>query len=625
MRFPGAITIFSKSAALEFWGNPMTMRTVLHCYVALLCVASQALAGPDRIPASPIDALRLKSIYTEEHSLADFKNTDTRAIVFVFMGIECPVVRQYIPRINALHREFTARGVRILAIYTNAGDHVLSMAHHAEQSDLAVPALLDVEHQLADLLGVKVMSEVVVLDADWQVRYRGAIDNQFKKRGNLKAATEHYLSDALTQLLANQPVARPSVSASGCRIERHDPFRADDKLTFHKDIQPLLQKHCQSCHRPGEVGPFKLFTYEDVSQYAETIEEVVIDRRMPPWHGILNEKFGKLQNDKRMPDNEIRTLVSWIRAGMPEGNPQNAPKAIQWPSPTAWAIGKPDFVYQMVEPFAVPATGVINYQFFRVPVNLNADRWIQAIQVRPGNRQVVHHIGLHIAPAGNTDYSGLAMAALFGLTGDRSSPLNDYVPGDLCNHKEYPSHRAVRIPRNSDLIFEVHYTPNGKATTDRSEVAIRWAKGPPQDEVLTKVFRKKRGGFRIPAGDPHYPMTDEYYFERDILIDSIRPHMHSRGQSYRLEIVERDPESDRIARRETILSVPNFDVNWQRTYELETPLPLSAGVELVATAYFDNSKFNPNNPDPSTDVYWGLQTTDEMFSTRIQYRLPKSE
>jgi hypothetical protein len=156
-------------------------------------------------------------------------------------------------------------------------------------------------------------------------------------------------------------------------------------------------------------------------------------------------------------------------------------------------------------------------------------------------------------------------------------------------------------------------------------VAIRWAKGSPKDEVLTKVFRKKRGGFRIPAGDPHYKMTDEYYFNQDVVVDSIRPHMHSRAQSYRLEIVERDPQTDEITRRETVLSVPNFDVNWQRTYELETPLPVAAGVELIATAYFDNSKFNPNNPDPSTDVYWGLQTTDEMFSTRVQYRLPKSE
>jgi hypothetical protein len=344
---------------------------------------------------------------------------------------------------------------------------------------------------------------------------------------------------------------------------------------------------------------------------------------MPPWHGNLNHKFGALRNDKRLSEDEVTTIVSWIRSGMAKGDVKNAPKPIPWPSPNTWAIGKPDFVYQMAKPFTVPATGLVNYQFFRVPLNLATDRWIQAIQVQPGNRQVVHHIGLHLAPAGTDDFSGLAMAALFGLTGDRTQPLNDYVPGDLCNHKEYPPDRAVRIPKGSDLIFEVHYTPIGKQTVDQSKVAIRWASAPPSDEVLTKVFRKRRGGFVIPAGDPHFRMEDTYYFERDVLLDSIRPHMHLRGQSYRLDLVERDPATDEVLQRQTILSVPNFDSNWQRTYELETPIPVPAGAELVATVYFDNSKLNPNNPNPSADVYWGLQTADEMLSTRFQYRLPK--
>ena len=591
--------------------------------VSAFLVASPAMAAPSWFPRSRAEQPSLRSIYCEEHTLAEFCDTNTKALVLVFMGTHCPVVRQYVPRLNELYQEFSPRGVRFLAIYPNAGDHVLAMAEHAAQTELAFPALLDKEHRLSDLLEAEVVSEVVVLDGNLEKRYQGAIDDQFKKRGKLDKATEHHLADALSQLLRNEPIVREFAPPSGCRIERNDPIQADKTLTFHKDITPLLQTHCQSCHRPGEVGPFPLFTYDDVYDHAETIEEVVLDRRMPPWHGVLNEKFGKLRNDKRLSADDVRTLVGWIRAEMPKGDARDAPKAVAWPSPTAWAIGKPDFVYQMAKPFAVPATGVVNYQFFRVPLRLKSDRWVQAIQVRPGNREVVHHIGLHIAPASDEDFSGFAMAALFGLTGDRSRPLNDYVPGDLSNHKEYPSDQAVRIPQGSDLIFEVHYTPNGKATTDQSQVAIRWAKGAPSDEVLTKVFRKKRGGFMIPAGDPHYRMEDSYYFEQDVQVDTIRPHMHLRGQSYRLDLVERDPATDEVTRRETILSVPNFDANWQRTYELETPLPVAAGTELVATVYFNNSKLNPNNPDPSANVYWGLQTTDEMFSTRIQYRLPK--
>ncbi len=598
----------------------MSIKCKIICVGALL-LASQSLAAPSWFPASRSEQPRLKSIYSEEHTLDEFIEPDTSAIVLVFMGSECPVVRQYVPRLNELFQEFQPRGVRFLAIYANAGDHVAAIARQAEQIELAFPAFLDREHRLADQLQVEMMSEVVVLSRDLEKQYQGAIDNQFKKRGKLSQAAENYLEDALRQLTNHEAVTRPFMPASGCRIERNDPMKAESSLTYYKDIAPLIQKHCQSCHRPGEVGPFELLTYTDVCNHAETIEEVVLDRRMPPWHGDLNEKFGKLHNDKRLSDDEVQTLVSWIRAGTPKGDPAIAPQPVHWPSPTAWSIGKPDFVFQMTRPFTVPATGVVNYQFFRVPMNMQTDRWVQAIEVRPGNREVVHHIGLHIAPAGNTDFSGLGMAALFGLSGDKSRPLNDYVPGDLCNHKVYPTNRAVRIPKGSDLIFEVHYTPNGKVAPDQSQVAIRWAPTAPAEEVHTQVFRKKRGGFRIPAGHPHFRMEDTYYFDRDVLIDSIRPHLHARAQSYRLELVERNPTTDEVTRRETVLTVPLFDMNWQRTYELQTPLLIPAGTELVATAYFDNSRFNPNNPDPTREAFWGLQSSDEMFSTRVQYRL----
>jgi hypothetical protein len=214
------------------------------------------------------------------------------------------------------------------------------------------------------------------------------------------------------------------------------------------------------------------------------------------------------------------------------------------------------------------------------------------------------------------------MAQLYGLNGELARVINDFVPGDTYNAKIFPPGQAVRIPRHTDLIFEVHYTPNNRsATTDQSMVAFQWAAAPPQNELLTTVFRVPVGGFRIPPHEGHFRLEDTYYFKHDALIDTIRPHFHVRGKSYRLEIVERDPETDDVVQRRTILSVPLFDQAWQRTYELATPLRIVAGAELVATAHFDNSHFNPNNPDPSAEVTWGQQTlTDEMFSTRFQYR-----
>jgi hypothetical protein len=228
-----------------------------------------------------------------------------------------------------------------------------------------------------------------------------------------------------------------------------------------------------------------------------------------------------------------------------------------------------------------------------------------------------------VVPAGDRNFSGFSgMTALYGFTTEGAVLINDYVPGDTYNAAIYQKGQAVRIPKNSDLIFEIHYTTTGKsAEVDQSMVGFRWAKEKPEEEVLTKVFRKPIGRFRIPPQEHHYKMEDSYYFEHDVLIDAIRPHFHYRGKSYRVEIVERDPETDEITSRKTLLRVPIFDEGWQRTYELETPLFLKAGTEIIATGHFDNSRFNPRNPDPDTTVLWGQQTTDEMFSTRFKYRL----
>ena len=406
------------------------------------------------------------------------------------MGADCPVVRQYVPRLNELNAEFQPLGIKFLAIFSNARDNVLAMANYVCETDLAIAAFSDGQHRLADLLHAQVMSEVVVLNPSFEVHYQGAIDDQFKKTSKRGHATENYLADALRELLDNKPATLSITPASGCHIERNDPIRPNDQLTFYKDIAPLLQKNCQTCHRAGEVGPFEFFT-------SETTMWRIMPRPSKRSYSIAECHRGTeslirksasftMTSDWPMPTSKhsCRGFAPTCRKAS-HRRAESGNLAI----PSAWSIGNPDFVYRMDKPFTVPATGVLNYQFFRVHLNLKADRWIQAIEVRPGNREVVHHIGMHITPASNDDFSGLGMAVLFGLSGDLSTPLNDYVPGDLCNHKQYPSGRAVRIPANSDLIFEVHYTPNGSVTSDRSEVAMRWAKEAPAEEVHTKVFR----------------------------------------------------------------------------------------------------------------------------------------
>jgi peroxiredoxin/mono/diheme cytochrome c family protein len=596
-----------------------------HTAIALLLVlwaASISGASP-RAAVSPAPRPLLKSIYSGVHDLSQFVTQDTRGIVLVFLGAECPVARQYLPRLAELHEAHHAQGLVFLGIYASADESIFSLAVFAQDADLPFPVLLDVKQQLAGQLGVAVTPEVVVLNAKFERVYQGAIDDQYQRGGRRPVATEHYLRDALRAVVADQTPQRSAVPAAGCPLETRSPQRSSRAVTYHKDVAPLVQRHCQQCHRADGPGPFELTDFADVASNAEKIREVVADRRMPPWHGLLNPEFGRLHNDKRLPDEELATILNWIDAGAPEGDPADAPRPIRWPDPTDWAIGKPDFVYRMPEAFVVPKTGTLEYQFFRVRLNLEQDRWFRGVEIKPGNPAVVHHVALHIAPTTTLRSEGLAvMAQLYGINGESARLINDFVPGDTYNAKVYPADQAVRIPKGTDLIFEVHYTPDGRAAqTDRSMVAFQWAEGSPQHEVHTSVFRKPVGRFRIPPHDPHFRVEDTYYFPQDVEIDAIRPHFHLRGKSYRLELIERDESTDMITRRRTILSVPIFDPAWQRTYELETPLRLPAGTELLATGHYDNSSLNPNNPDPTAEVLWGQQTTDEMFSTRFKYRL----
>ncbi|MCE9546606.1 MAG: redoxin domain-containing protein [Planctomycetia bacterium] len=602
----------------------LTLTAVVALSAALVVSATAVVtAAPIKMPEKSSDRPQLKSIYAGTHSLTEFKRPGTKALAIVFICEHCPVAQRYVPRLQEMFAQYHKQGVEFLAVFPNQGSNIVQMATFAHDMDIPFPVLEDVNHKLADLLDARVTPEVIVLDANWEKRYQGAIDNQFNKRGQLREPTENYLRNALDAVLAGGKVETPETHASGCPIERQPARPAERKVTYYRDVAPILQANCQVCHRKGEVGPFELSSFDDAYDNATRIAEVVAERRMPPWHGYLNPEFGKLCNDKRLSDDQISIILDWVAQNAPAGNKAEAPKPIQWPKPGSWKIGPPDFVYKMPEPFLVPKSGVVEYQFFRVKLNLPEERWIQAIEIKPGKAEVVHHVALHLVPTGNKQFSGLAgMTALYGLNADKGVLLNDYVPGDTYNAKVYPAGQAVRIPPHSDLIYELHYTPNNReATLDQSMVGIRWAAQPPKEEVRTAVFRKPIGRFTIPPYDHHYRVEDTYYFEHDVYIDAVRPHSHLRGKSFRLEMVERDPKTDLITGRKTILTVPVYDANWQRTYEFETPLLLKAGTELVATGQFDNSWLNPNNPDPSATVSWGQQFWDEMFSTRFKYRL----
>src|SRR5262245_7356721 len=434
------IEVFREAAILS-----ITMRYALT--VLFLLFANSAHADSPLDISDPSRRPQLKSIYSGVHDLSQFTRADTRVIVLAFLGTECPVARQYLPRLAQMHADFQNKGVQFLGIYSNAGVSVFDMATHAQDEDIPFPVFIDVDHHLADLLSVKVTPEVVVLDRQLARHYQGAIDNQFQRGGRRPAASENYLADAVDALLADKPSERPYVPASGCPLEQNAPQRFVQAVTFHKDVEPIVQQNCQKCHRAGGVAPFALTSFGDVSSNAEKIREVVTDRRMPPWHGVLDPKFGTLANDQGLSDEVIKTIVAWVADGAPEGNPRDAPPPRRWPTAAEWAIGKPDYVYRIPEHFRVPKTGTLEYQFFRVRLDLDQDRWFRGVEMNPGNPAVVHHMALHLAPSTKPQRNeGLAMMAqLYGLSGETAHLINDFVPGDTYNAKVYPPDQAVLI------------------------------------------------------------------------------------------------------------------------------------------------------------------------------------
>jgi hypothetical protein len=373
-------------------------------------------------------------------------------------------------------------------------------------------------------------------------------------------------------------------------------------VTYTRHVSRILQKSCQECHRPGQIGPMSLLTYKQAAAWSDTIREVVEEKRMPPWHA--DPRHGKFQNDRSLSAADREALLAWIDAGCPRGDDKDLPPIVDHAG--GWRIGKPDAVFTMKTSFKVPARAAngVKYKYFLVSTHFEEDVWIQAAEARPGNRAVVHHIIVYVVD--------LKKGRPRSPDGIGNGFLVAHAPGDL--PAVFPPGYAKKIPRGSTLAFQMHYTPNGVAQSDRSSVGLTFARKPPRFEIKTRGIAHRR--LTIPAGDPSYKATAHTAFPEDVALISFFPHMHLRGKSfdYRLIVPDQKPE--------TLLSIPRYDFNWQNNYRLQKARVLKAGTRIECTAVYDNSAANPNNPDPSREVHWGDQTWDEMMIGFIDYALP---
>ncbi len=369
--------------------------------------------------------------------------------------------------------------------------------------------------------------------------------------------------------------------------------------TFSRDIAPIVYNRCLECHRAGEAAPMPLGSYTEVRPWAKAIKQAVLTRQMPPW--LADPHFGSFRNDRRLSDSEVQTIAAWVDAGAPEGDPKEMPKPPTFE--TGWRIGKPDAVFDIGTDYDVPAAGVVAYKYFTVPTNFTKDRWVEAAEIRPDQRSVVHHIIVFVKEPGTS-----------GGPREAGNILVGFAPGE--NPLRLEPGSAVLIKAGSSLLFQVHYTPTGKALKDRSYVGMRFARETPK-------FRAVRGlavnpGFRIPPNDPNYEVRASWKFDREVTLDSLMPHMHLRGKDFQYTVVYPD------GREEVVLSVPKYDFNWQLRYELKPARVLPKGTRIDCVAHFDNSPNNKYNPDPTKEVRWGDQTWEEMMIGWFTYTTPNA-
>jgi peroxiredoxin len=523
-------------------------------------------------------------------SLADF--ADHKAVVVVFVGTECPLSNAYLPRLAELAAEYGGRGVQFLAVNANVQDTPRRMVEHARTHPLLLPLLKDEGNRLADRLEAHRMAEAFVLDAGGTIRYRGRIDDQYGIGYRRPRPTRRDLAEALDDVLAGRPVAHPITSAVGCRINRVMVAPPGGTVTFCKDVSRLLQQHCQECHRTGQIGPMPLLTYEDAKDWAETVREVVQDGRMPPWYA--DPRYGKFDNDRRLSRPERDLLLHWIDQGCPKGNDKDLPPPRDFVR--GWTIHEPDLVLSMNEEYAVPAKaprGGIPYKHFTIDPHFTEDRWVVQAEAQPGAPEVVHHVIVFILPPGR----------IFNPDNPNNAILCGAAPGDSATR--LPPGTAKRIPAGSKLIFQLHYTPDGKPHTDRSRIGLVFAREEPRYEARTLPILNFL--FRIPPGADNYPVESRRTFKQDVLLLGFMPHMHLRGKDFLYEAILPSGE------KQTLLSVPHFDFNWQSAYRLTEPRPLPKDSTIHCVAHFDNSAGNPNNPDPTQGVTWGDQTWEEMM------------
>jgi mono/diheme cytochrome c family protein len=486
-----------------------------------------------------------------------------------------------------MEEEYRAKGVQFMAVNVGADDTIVEIAAQAVEAGAAFPFVKDVDGSCAAALGVGSMPEAVVLDKDRTIRYRGRIDDQYRPGGQRGAPTRHDLKEAIDAVLAGKEVAVATTPVDGCRIvpkvTRADPT----PVTYAEHVAPLLSQRCAHCHKPNGMGPFALNTYEQVRKRATTIVEVVGDGRMPPWYGAPGHD--RFENEARLTPSERDLVARWVRGGMARGDESKAPPPPARGSEEGWRI-EPDLV--LTSPLQeIPAEGDVPYRYLLYTHPFLHETWVTQIQILPDNPRVVHH-------------ANLAFAAL-GQKFSASNFITGVVPGN--DPMRLPKGVAFRIPPASMLVLQTHFVTTGKPEKCRIRIGLKFASGEVKQQLRHILFVDRR--FAIPPHAPSHAVKATATLDRDVIGLGMFCHMHLRGKA--MTFRAQPPEGD----ARTLLMIPNYNFEWQLPYIY----PYGAqrfvkGTKLDCVALYDNSAFNPFNPNPDATVRDGPQTRHEMMN-----------
>jgi thiol-disulfide isomerase/thioredoxin len=555
-------------------------------FIALAMASLVAGAAPaqDAVKIGDrVGKLKFTDIRYLPRTLDDFGKK--KAFVIVFTNTSCPLAKRYLPTLQKLANEYADRDVQFLAVNAAAEDSIIAMATQAVQHEVGFPFVKDFDGACARALGVRRTPEAAVLDGDYRLCYRGRIDDQYRLSGVRKEPTSRDLKDAVDAVLAGRAVAKAETDVDGCLITLAKQ-RKPREATFAEHVAPILQKHCWQCHQTGGSAPFALTTFKQASARAEVIAEVVGQQRMPPW--FASHEFGPFVNRRGLSDEERDIIADWARTGAAQGDASKAP-APPKARTGKWQIDTPDLVIES-ELFDLPAAGDIPYKYAFLPHVFTEDTWVQGVEIVPDNPRALHH--------GNLGYGEL----LGKVT--ESNFITGNVPGGEAMNLDPGV--AFRIPKGSFLVLELHFVATGKPEKCKVAVGLRHPRGLVQKRLRSMQLTDRK--FAIPPGAPAYKIAASRTLDHDAVGVGLFSHMHLRGKD--MTFTAHLP----TGKTDTLLVIPNYSFSWQVPYRWEPgKMRFPKGTRLECVAHYDNSAFNPFNPDPKATVRFGPQTYHEMM------------